>query len=233
MELPPMSELLKLRREWPRYKQAHTPRERVMSDLVDVAINETTTALEEAANNFLDKAQIWADFANEGYTQLKTLMAQKNITDEFRREERQKLEAAMRRRESHLVAMEFEGIENGEPIDEVAADATYWTLAEVDFLTDTTEEVIAKVLEHGQLHLASMYDWYRDSPDERIRQAAQCFLGGYAGYLKAMSDMNFRAGDCRDNWELTADKRKELDRLEFEVIGRGYCLLQDALEDRK
>ena len=42
----------------------------------------------------------------------------------------------MRRRESHLVAMEFEGIENGEPIDEVAADATYWTLAEVDFLTD-------------------------------------------------------------------------------------------------
>ena len=90
-----------------------------MSDLMDVAINETTTALEEAANNFLDKAQIWADFANEGYAQLKTLMAQKeNITDEFRREERQRLEAAMRRRESHLVAMEFEGIENGEPIDE-------------------------------------------------------------------------------------------------------------------
>ena len=51
MELPPMSELLKLRREWPRYKQAHTPRERVMSDLMDVAINETTTALEEAATN--------------------------------------------------------------------------------------------------------------------------------------------------------------------------------------
>ena len=78
-----------------------------------------------------------------------------------------------------------------------------------------------------------MYDWYRDSPDERIRQAAQCFLDGYVGYLKATSDMNVRAEDCRDNWELTADERKELDRLEFEVIGRGYCLLQDALEDRK
>ena len=104
-----------------------------MSDLVDVAINETTTALEEAANNFLDKAQIWAEFANEGYAQLKTLMAQKNITDEFRRGERQKLEAAMRRRESHLVAMEFEGIENGESIDEVAADATYWTLCRSGF----------------------------------------------------------------------------------------------------
>jgi len=45
--------------------------------------------------------------------------------------------------------------------------------------------------------------------------------------------MNVRAEDCRDNWELTADERKELDRLEFEVIGRGYCLLQDALKDRK
>jgi len=228
-----MSELLKLRREWPRYKQAHTPRERVISDLVDVAINETTTALEEAANNFPDKAQIWAEFANEGYAQLKTLMAHRNMTDEFRREAKQKLEAAVRRRKSELVAMEFEGLENGESIDEVAADEPCWSLAEVDFLTDTTEEVIANALEHGQLHLASMYDWYRNSPDERIRRAAQCFLDGYVGYLKAMSDMNFRAEDGRDNWELTADERKELDRLEFEVIGRGYCLLQDALEDRK
>ena len=66
-----------------------------------------------------------------------------------------------------------------------------------------------------------------------VGQAAQCFLDGYVGYLKATSDMNVRAKIAGTIGDLTADERKELDRLEFEVIGRGYCLLQDALEDRK